>query len=48
MGSLLVDFERVKAPGAGETGWVYGGYGKLDSMTGQYAGFIYDYNVIQK
>lgn len=37
-----------RPPGAGETGWVYGGYGKLDSMTGQYAGFIYDYNVIQK
>lgn len=37
-----------RPPGAGETGWVYGGYGKLDSMTGQYAGFIYDHNVIQK
>lgn len=37
-----------RPPGAGETDWVYGGYGKLDSMTGQYAGFIYDHNVIQK
>lgn len=37
-----------RPPGAGETGWVYGGYGKMDSMTGQYAGFIYDHNVIQK
>lgn len=37
-----------RPPGSGETGWVYGGYGKLDSMTGQYAGFIYDHNVIQK
>lgn len=37
-----------RPPGAGETGWVYGGYGKLDSMTGQYAGFIYDHKVIQK
>lgn len=37
-----------RPPGAGETGWVYGGYGKSDSMTGQYAGFIYDHNVIQK
>lgn len=37
-----------RPPGEGETGWVYGGYGKLDSMTGQYAGFIYDHNVIQK
>lgn len=37
-----------RPPGTGETDWVYGGYGKLDSMTGQYAGFIYDHNVIQK
>lgn len=37
-----------RPPGAGESDWVYGGYGKLDSMTGQYAGFIYDHNVIQK
>lgn len=37
-----------RPPGAGESGWIYGGYGKLESMTGQYAGFVYDKETIQK
>lgn len=37
-----------RPPGAGESDWIYGGYGKLESMTGQYAGFVYDNATIQK
>lgn len=37
-----------RPPGAGESDWIYGGYGKLESMTGQYAGFVYDNDTIQK
>lgn len=37
-----------RPPGAGESDWIYGGYGKLESMTGQYAGFVYDNETIQK
>lgn len=29
-----------RPPGAGESDWVYGGYGNESSMTGQYAGFV--------
>lgn len=29
-----------RPPGAGETDWIYGGYGNESSMTGQYAGFV--------
>lgn len=29
-----------RPPCAGETGWIYGGYGSESSMTGQYAGFV--------
>ena len=37
-----------RPPGSGESDWIYGGYGKLESMTGQYAGFVYDNETIQK
>jgi hypothetical protein len=37
-----------RPPGPGESDWIYGGYGKSESMTGQYAGFVYDNDTIQK
>lgn len=37
-----------RPPAAGESDWIYGGYGNSSSMTGQYAGFVSDNVTIQK